>query len=66
MNQLISHLIAEGLWQLAVAHDDSKGILLISMMINPDAFVKWMARHRNHDKRAKGEAIAAIEKAIIR
>lgn len=66
MNQLISHLIAEGLWQLAVVHNDSKGILLVSIMINPDNFVKWIARHRNHDKRAKGEAIAAIEKAIIR
>ena len=64
MNPLISHLIAEGLWRLAVTHDDNKGILVVCMLITPDAFVKWVARHRNKDKSAKGEAIAAIEEAI--
>lgn len=66
MNPLISHLIAEELWRLAVTHDDSKGILVVCMLINPDTFVKWVARHRNKDKSAKGEAIAAIEEAIKR
>ena len=40
MNPLISHLIAEGLWRLAVTHDDNKGILVVCMLITPDAFVK--------------------------
>jgi len=56
--------MAEGLWRLAVTHDDNKGILVVGMLITPDAFVKWVARHRNKDKSAKGEAIAAIAEAL--
>jgi len=64
MNQLTIDLMAEGLWRLAVTHDDSKGIILMCLLIDPDTFVKWVARHRNRDKSAKEEAIAAIAEVL--